>query len=324
MSEINPSMEIHAEETDARAAAWLERCEGDDWSHADQSELDAWLKQSIAHRVAYWRLKAAWGRTERLSVLRGASSPERGVSRKLRTLLGRSAAVVCVAAVAGAVSYFYPRTDEWTYSTPLGGHETVHLGDGTQVELNTDTIIRVADEGSGRKVWLDKGEAFFQVRHDAKRPFTVMALTHRITDLGTKFVVRQDGSRVEVSLVEGRARFESTEGASAAHPTVLAPGDVIVATAGAVSLSRKSVQSLDAALGWRRDVLVFDHTTLAAAADEFNRYNKEKLVIADTRIAARTIGGTFPKNGLADFADVAKGLLGLKVTKTGGEIVISR
>ncbi|HEY5238540.1 MAG TPA: FecR domain-containing protein [Rhizomicrobium sp.] len=317
-------MEIHAEEVDACAAAWLERRDSDGWREADQFELDSWLAQSIAHRVSYWRLKAAWGRTERLSVLRGAMAPERSVGERLRTLLGRSAAIVCMAAVAGAVSYFYPRTDEWTYSTPLGGHEIVHLGDGTQIELNTDTVIRVANEGAGRQVWLDRGEAYFQVRHDASRPFTVMALAHRITDLGTKFVVRQDGTRVEVSLIEGRARFESTRSATETHSTVLSPGDVIVATADAVSLSRTSAHALDAELGWRRDVLIFDHTSLAAAADEFNRYNKEKLVIADSKIAAHTIGGTFPKNGLADFADVARGMLGLKVTKTGDEIVISR
>jgi len=320
-----PRREIAADEVDMRAAAWLERRDCENWGEADQATLDAWLAQSLAHRVAYWRLKDAWTRTERISVLRGAPAPIREKHSAFFKMFGRGAAIVCAVLVSGALiyKYAYSPNDEWTYSTPLGGHETVRLGDGSQVELNTDTVIRVANEANPRKIWLDKGEAYFQIKHDAGRPLTVMTRGYRIVDLGTKFLVRQEDDRLEVSLVEGRARFEAVNG-SQTRASVLKPGDSVIATASGVSFKKQSAPALDATLSWRRDVLMFDHTTLADAAREFNRYNREKLVIADSTIAVRTVGGTFPKNGLADFADVMKSMLKLRVSRIGDEIVISR
>jgi len=311
---------VRAEETDAQAAGWLERQDRDDWTEAHRASLDAWLAASLAHRVAYWRLKAAWGRTERLSVLRSIRPAEPSPRAPLLSLLRKSVAAIGVATIATTAFYWQSAPSAWTYATPLGGHETVRLGDGSQIELNTDTSVRVAFEGDGRKVWLDKGEAYFQIRHDPQHPFTVVTHDLRIVDLGTKFIVRKTGSHLKVSLVEGSARLEPDEGA---RPVVLKPGDVAVTTPDSITVSKVQPRALDAQMSWRRDVLVFDRTTLAAAADEFNRYNREKLIIADPAAASRTIGGTFPKNGLVDFAEVARAMLGLKVTKDGDRIVIS-
>jgi transmembrane sensor len=307
------------------AAAWIEQRECGAWSADEQGRFNEWLNASLDHRVEYLRVQAAWNRSERLTVLRGGDAhkpaQKQPVSgRVLPILLRVAAACVAIAAVGGAAFYFL-QPNYVTYATTIGGRETLTLDDGTQIELNTDTSVRVASNGGERKVWLDKGEAYFQIRHDGQHPFTVVTADLRIVDLGTKFVVRQTGSHLKVSLVEGSARLEpSHEGA---RPVVLKPGDVALATADSISVSKARPRTLDAQMSWRRDVLVFDRTTLAAAADEFNRYNREKLVVADPAAASRTIGGTFPKNGLVDFAEVARAMLGLKVKKDGDRIVIS-
>lgn len=310
-----------AAEADAQAANWLERQDRDNWNEDDQRSLDSWLAASLAHRVAYWRMKAAWTRTERLTVLR--STRPMGISerRPLLPVLGKFAGLLTVGAIIVAAIYWQDAPSSWTYATPLGGHETVRLDDGSQIELNTDTTVRVASEGNERKVWLDKGEAYFQIRHDSEHPFTVVTPDLRIVDLGTKFVVRRTSSNLKVSLVEGSARLEPGEGG---HSVVLKPGEIAVAAGDSIAVTKVAPRTLDMEMSWRRDVLVFNHVTLAAAADEFNRYNREKLVIADPTAASRTIGGTFPKNGLVDFAEVARAMLGLKVTKDADRIVISR
>ncbi len=56
------------------ASTWLARRDGDAWSAQDQVELDAWLQESTAHRVAYLRLDAAWQQSDRLKAL-GAGMP---------------------------------------------------------------------------------------------------------------------------------------------------------------------------------------------------------------------------------------------------------
>jgi len=51
------------------AAQWLARKDGEGWGADNQAELSAWLEASIAHRVAYIRLEAAWPRVRRLKAI---------------------------------------------------------------------------------------------------------------------------------------------------------------------------------------------------------------------------------------------------------------
>jgi transmembrane sensor len=89
-------------------------------------------------------------------------------------------------------------------------------------------------------------------------------------------------------------------------------------------LKKQSKANLVDQLGWRRDVIVFNHTALADAVAELNRYNGKKIVIADPVAAKVKIGGTFPVNGTAQLTDVARDLFGLKVQDRGDEVIISR
>ncbi len=74
---------------------------------------------------------------------------------------------------------------------------------------------------------------------------------------------------------------------------------------------------------WRRGMLIFDRTTLADAAAEFNRYNDTKLVIADRSIAKQTIGGKFSTADVSGFVEIMQQLMGLRVEHRGRDFVIS-
>jgi transmembrane sensor len=315
-----------AEDVHGIAVDWmLQKRDCESWNEQDQKRLDDWLAESSAHLVAYWRAEASWKRTEVLSALRQFRSVELlpSAPRRRRVFSTITATGFAVAALGAVMLYqFLPRYT--TYSTAIGGHKTLALGDGSQVELNTDTVVRVADVSGQRKVVLEKGEAFFQVKHDSNRPFIVMAQGHRITDLGTKFLVRENEDQTEIALVEGRARFDDKDRDGKLRSLVLAPGDVVSATADSVSLTRKTVALLGNELGWRRGVLVFKHTVLGEAVEEFNRYNARKLVIADPAVARLEIRGTFRTEDMAVFADMARDALGLRVSARGNDLVIAR
>ncbi len=311
-----------ATEIARKAAAWIRQRDFWDWSEADQIKLDAWRAESLAHEAAFLRLDAAWNRTERLAALRApkrgwlpASRARRGIVRAVAGL----AALVIVCA-AGANYLFAPR--EKIYATQVGGHRTVALADGSQIELNTDTVLRLAVDGRG--AFLDRGEAYFQIRHDAIHPFVVTTAKHRVIDLGTKFLIRNDNDRLEVSLMEGRARFETANATGRKRSTGLTPGDFAVATADSMSVTKKPAREMANELGWRRGVLIFRHTTLADAVAEFNRYNREKIVIADANVAQHMIGGTFTTSEVKRFALVVRDVLGLNIENSDDQIVISR
>jgi len=146
----------------------------------------------------------------------------------------------------------------------------------------------------------------------------------RVTDLGTAFLIRRDESRMEVAVVQGRVRFDAPNSTAAKQTAMLTAGDVVTAAGDTMSSVRKSSQALANELGWRRGVLVFDNTTLAGAIEEFNRYNRQKLVITDPAAARLAIVGTFPIKDVSAFTDAAQDIFRLRVENRGSEIVISR
>jgi transmembrane sensor len=312
----------------AHAAEWILRQRiAEDWSGEDQSRLDAWLAQSPAHLIAYWRLDETWERTNRLAALKRplsgtAEAPQR--ARRLPFVLKIAATFAIMAALGTSAAYVALNPGAKTYATPVGGHEIVKFADGTRIELNTDTVIHTRMTTESRIVWLDKGEAYFQVKHDAVHPFTVMIGGRRVTDLGTKFAVRRQSEKLQVTVVQGRVRFDAPNVFATKQTAMLTPGDVAIATQKSLSVVRESNAAIGQELGWRKGVLVFHQATLAAAAAEFNRYNAKKIVIADPVAARFTIGATFPVNGVEAFTRLAKEVFALHVEDKGNVFEIAR
>lgn len=320
---MSDACETGSTEIEAHAARWLERRDRDNWNEHDQSALDAWLAQSPAHEIAFWRLDAAWGRTDRLVVLR---DPKQDIAAPARAHVPAwaimAAGFAALALLGIAFTSLQKPPQDRTFTTPLGGHETIAFGDGSKIELNTNTTLRARMTSDERTIWLEKGEAFFKVKHDAAHPFVVIAGARRITDLGTEFSVRRDSDQLKVAVLDGRVRLGSADANVSAR--VLTQGQVAAATAEAMVVTRRSVQSLANELSWRQGVLVFDETALGEAAAEFNRYNREQLVIVDSSVARLVIAGTLPTNDIEGFARLAQTVLGLHVEHQKNNIVISR
>jgi len=247
-----------------------------------------------------------------------------GKGRGAMAVAARVAASLLIIGVVGiGVRAYMSWSQEEIYRTSLGEHRVVLLGDGSTIELNTSSVLRVTQNAGQRVAILEKGEAFFEVKHDVVHPFIVIAAGHRVTDLGTKFLLRLDNGRLTMALTEGRARLE-TENSHLRQSVLLTPGDTAIATSASLSMLKRPAQNLSAVLSWRRGLLIFDRTTVADAAAEFNRYNSEKLVVADAVAGQQTITGTFQTGNTSDFTSLARDVLGLHVQRLGSEIVISR
>ena len=309
-----------------KAADYCQRRHFWSWSEPDQAELDAWLAESFLHRAAYLRVEGTVARTGQLTALRpvklDGSGPAAAKSRRRRFVfpLLAAASVALIVAIGIPLANYLMQPPIRTYSTDVGGRTLINFADNTQIELNTDTVVRFRMTSRRRTVWLDKGEAWFNVAHNAADPFTVFVGGHRITDLGTEFVVRRASNGLEVALLNGRATLNG-EGAPT---TMLVPGDDAVATQVTVSVTQKTPQALADELAWRRGVLVFRNTALSDVVHEFNRYNQTKLVITDPAVARMTLGGEFKANNLDHFLSLAQAVLGLRIEQQGNEILLVR
>lgn len=307
----------------ARAAEWLARRESEEWSAADVQAFDAWLEETPANRVAYLRVESAWSQTRRLTAVRRPfARPEKPAPRSWRGPVRIAAVFALTAGISAAAALYFFSPKGQVFNTPLGGRETITLNDGSVIELNTDTTLRADITASRRKLWLEKGEVYFKVVHDARHPFEIIAGKHRVVDIGTQFTVRRDGERLKVALLEGAVRFDAP-GSSSQKPVLLKPGEELVATANSVNVTTSSMAHVSKELGWRNGQLIFDNTTLSEAAAEFNRYNRKKIVIADAAAARRAIGASFATDDVELFARMARAVLGLRVKNTTDEIIIS-
>lgn len=300
------------------AAAWIQRQSFWDWNDSLQAEFEAWLNASPSHRIAFLRSQTAWQRTERLVALRRPPSHriENTARRKWIPFAGLAAAVAIAGVIGG--SLFPTASTSREFSTGIGEHRVIQLSDGSQIELNTNTALRLAS--AQRKAWLEKGEAYFQIVHDPKNPFSVTVAGKRVEDLGTKFVVRANGQRITVGLLEGKAIVRDLGTARVAS---LSPGDVATADGDRLSVSSPPHQALMDDLAWRQGMLVFDNASLADVVRELNRYNRQKVVIADPELARLKLDASIPTNGIDAFVRVARNFLGLHAHERDNEIVIS-
>ncbi|MGN6514102.1 MAG: FecR family protein [Lysobacteraceae bacterium] len=305
------------------AAAWLARRDGGRWTDADEAALQRWLGADTAHRVAFLRLQAVWQEGGRLRAL-GAGWPAGGppprgqwqappASRREQMLEAlaqrpparngarrwslRAIAAVVVAGCALAASWgwrSHAQVDAAAYRTALGEVRTVQLADGSRATLASASAVEVRLTRGQRDVALVAGEAIFEVAKDPGRPFTVGAKGYRAVAVGTRFSVRRDPAGLRVVVTEGTVRLDVPRTGAVVTPSVLLP-------AGSVALVRGNgllVRSLPLAdaqrlLDWRNGLLAFRDAPLSEVADEFNRYNARKLVVADAAAGALRIGGSF-------------------------------
>jgi transmembrane sensor len=313
-----------------QALDWLIRCNRSDWTEKEQADLDAWIDESMAHKAAFWRADHGWRQADRIRSLGFRHLQRSDVSRRQRkwrpaAVAASFAALVLIGGlsiVPGFVEQTGIQARQERFDTPVGGRRMVPLSDGSEVELNTQTVIRTAVSKLKREIWLDSGEAFFEVAHRNGEPFVVHAGERTITVLGTKFSVRRDQDRVTVNVLEGRVRVEDGEGAQP-HATVITAGDTAISRGASILIAAKSQLRVENALAWREGRLSFDQAPLSDVVAEFNRYNRTRLIVTDAVAGRIPIGGSFDASSVDSFARLLHDAYGLKVERDKATVKIS-
>jgi transmembrane sensor len=314
---------MSADEIEMLAAAWLAR-EDRGLTNEETDALDLWLSSSSRQRVEYLRLKSSWRRADRLAALKAPLRAEPVNVPVFRPgMLVAMAAALTLLLGGGAWLRWHDQKTQQSYVTAVGGMQEVRLSDGTRLELNTNTRVHASVTATGRSVTLDAGEAYFDVVHDARRPFVVYVGNRRITDLGTKFSVFRNGDDVRVTVQEGRVRVDIV-GASAPRAPVVADGGHEVMTNGSETLVlAKPDADIVNDLSWRRGMLVFKQQNLAEVAEAFNRYNSRQIFVEGNARKIR-IGGSFKADNVDVFVLLLHRGFGLSVNDQGNRIVVSR
>ncbi|MGQ0835350.1 MAG: FecR family protein [Gammaproteobacteria bacterium] len=311
-----------------QAAQWLVKREAARADAKLRAEFETWLRADVHHRAAYLRLEAAWRRADLLKRLRpfdgpvnadllAPEAPDAPPRRRLPSW-GALAAALALAATALVAWKVFARADWQTYETEVGGMSRVVLKDGSRINLNTDSEMRVKLSAARRQVSLVRGEAQFDVVRDAQRPFDVQAGSATVRAIGTSFSVRlRDASRVEVLVTAGQVVIEDVP-----MPTpTLSAGEAATVQSTGVQIERVQSDDVSRRLAWTAGWIVFEGEELADAVEEFNRYNRRRIVIANPEIATLRVGGRFQATDPDSFVAALEKSSGVNTTSADAEVI---
>ncbi|HEX8849779.1 MAG TPA: FecR domain-containing protein [Gemmatimonadaceae bacterium] len=260
------------------------------------ARMDAPRVVPIAHRAPAWRRPAAW--------------------------LAAAAVVVIVAVGVARTRGHSDVVAASELRTPVGGIDTLRLADGSRIVLGPDSRVTVA-AGYGqrsREVTL-VGDGWFDVVHDASRPFTVHAGPATIVDVGTVFTVHVDSSDAtpgRVAVQSGSVRLTRTG----------QPGGGVLLTAGQVAsfdsalVVTRAASAADDEAAWTRGRLVFRDTPLREVAADLRRWYGLDLRLDDPSLAARRLTATFESDSAGQVLAVIGSALGVELARQGDVVVV--
>jgi transmembrane sensor len=365
------------------ACEWFTECRAGDLDAVARAEFDRWLRKSPEHQSAYLEIAAIWNEGADLDpsnrwdpdtlIARAAGDPENIIalernrsdtppsrtSRRVPPLAAAHAGHRRLFAIAASILFAtaalatYILASSGVYATALGEQRSLALSDGSTVQLNSLSKVRIRYGEHERSVDLLRGEALFHVAKDSTRAFIVHSGPTAVRAVGTRFDVYRKADGTIVTVVEGRVAFNGSASSNEGGPSVLKHGGgqdlrnlaagaevadlaqqqadgAIFLTAGeqitvSTNTARKTVQpNLAGATSWTQRQLVFESASLADVAEEFNRYNERKLVIDPSALGALHISGVFSSADPASLSRFLRDRPGLHVTETPTEIRVEK
>jgi len=244
---------------------------------------------------------------------------------------GAAAAAIAVCAVGASAVWSTLDGQRFglpkSYQTAHGQQSVVRLPDGSVLTLNTDSQVKVRYSVRERVVEVERGQALFQVMHEAQRRFRVYAGSAEVVAVGTQFDVYRKPATAIVTVVAGSVAVY------AGPPTYEEPGSALPERAVRVGAGYQVMvtgqeigapQPVDiwSAVAWVRQQITFENVPLGEVAAEFNRYGRVALEIDDPALRSMPISGNFNAYDTDSFAAFIATLNGVTMERTGQRIRI--
>lgn len=168
--------------------------------------------------------------------------------------------------------------------TEKGQTMIVKLEDGSKVWLNSDSKLIYPEHfnGKSRNIKL-VGEAYFEVVHLAKQPFTIESERVKTVVLGTSFNIRAypGNKKVEVTVLTGKVAVYTPNGKKETFSKVYVTPDQKVTYAGEDIRLRPYSVKAEESIDWKEGKMLFNATPLAEVIEEIERKYNVKLNCSD-------------------------------------------
>ena len=349
----------------AEAAEWWVRIESGELSREEREQFVDWLRESALHVAEMLRMAEVHGALERfhdwmriptddgqassnvVPFTPPAETSERVAQAGTATASGRArrrwiAGVALAATVAVLGVFLTLFFSAQVIETGRAERRSVTLADGSVLQIDPESRLRIRLEKHERNVSLERGRALFRVAQDRERPFSVRADATLVRAVGTQFGVEQGREGIVVTVAEGKVavlprdvatltnmssgpppagRSGSGVPASSAEVLLSAGQQVIVPRRGPAAAVR--AVDTDRELAWVAGRLVFDNESVADVIDEFNRYNVVQLHVASHELAQRAVSGVFDASEPESFIGFMQSVAPVNVRRAGQDITIA-
>jgi transmembrane sensor len=335
----------------AEASEWFIDFRAGDVDGEARVRFIEWLRRSPEHIQAYLEVSGVWselpssdpeGRFDLAAMIAQARSepdvtplspvnprrsppPAAAQARGWRNLWRRpvlAAAAIALLASTTALFLWIDSDTARSYSTGIGEQSTIQLLDGSTVELNARSRVKVRLTDHRRDVALIEGQALFRVAKDKQRPFVVRAGDAEVRAVGTEFDVYKKRDETVVTVVEGRVEtFSEADGANAAA-ILLSAGEQLTVLPHTVTKPMRA--DTVAATAWLQKRLIFEETPLKEVAEEFNRYNRRPLAIDGAELQTLKISGVYSSTDPASLINFLRSQNSIIVLETENQVRVVR
>lgn len=294
--------------------------------------------------VASYRYMVPLSPTQKLAIS-GANYPQPGSDKAVLTLFNgkqvvlsdakqdqilNEAGITVFNAEEGLVVY---QVDEYaaprhhdniqinTIRTPRGGQYQILLADGTKVWLNASSSLEFPSRFSedSRKVKLT-GEAYFEVAHQASKPFFVQTAESEVEVLGTTFNIMAypEEKSSQITLLTGSVNINKKS-----ETICLNPGQQAE-----IIQNRKGIRvhevDLETIVAWKNGIFLFDRSDLQQVMRQVGRWYNTEVEYQDGVPPVKLTGMVSRKDSLAVLLEILERAGGLDVDVHGNKVMVKR
>ena len=186
-----------------------------------------------------------------------------------------------------------------TIAIPNGGQYHLLLSDGTNVWLNASSSIKypAVFAGNERRVEIT-GEAYFEVAHNAAKPFMVIAQGQKVEVLGTHFNINAYTNEpvIKTTLLEGSVKVTDNT-----KVIILTPGEQAQVQLGATANEIKVLDNVDTseAIAWKNGLFQFNKASIESIMRQVARWYDVDINYSNNKIPSKTFTGSISRNSSA-------------------------
>jgi len=305
----------------------------------EKEKLQQWLDEDSSNKAEFAKIQKIWENAGNLKVFETIDTEsdwlliKHKIAKTLQTrhkkislyyYIVRNAAVVILAVglTFGLTKIFKTGekiTSQYiTYKT----HEnigTYSLPDGSVITLNSHSSISLSKNYNinTRDIKL-KGEAFFEVRHQAALPFRVFTGNSLVVVSGTRFSILEDTSFIRVMVISGSVSLQSSE-----NPKV----ETIIAQQESGYIFRDNTLQKQHEINlnhisWKTGQLIFHKTPIKSALQDIAHHFHKQLSI-DVNIND-SITAQFTNQPLQEILEEIRIITSLSVQESDNIIVVKQ